>query len=54
MSDYASIQKYRDEAKRAREAAAGSRLPDVREALENIARRYELLADAVEARLERR
>jgi len=54
MSDYASIQKYRDEAKRSREAATTAYTPDARETFEEIARQYELLANAVQARLERR
>ena len=54
MSDYASIQKYRDEASRARESAVAACTPDARETFEEIARQYELLANAVRARLERR
>ena len=51
VSDYAKLQKYRDEAKRVRETAAAISAPDLREALEEIARQYELLANAIEARL---
>ncbi len=54
VSDYASIQRYRHEAKRVLEAAVTARAPDVREALEEIARQYELLANSIEARLRRR
>jgi hypothetical protein len=54
VSDYTSIQRYRHEAKRVLEAAVAARASDVREALEEIARQYELLANAIAARLRRR
>jgi len=54
VSDYASFHQHRDEAKRAREAATKAYTPDARETFEEIARQYELLANAVQARLERR
>jgi hypothetical protein len=42
---------YREEAKRVRERAAITQAPDIREALEKIARQYEAMAESIERRV---
>ena len=50
MSDSPRAQSYRDKAKRLREKAAHASAPDIRRDLQEIAHRYEWLADKIEQR----